>query len=57
MDNCPSHKSAKTKNELIRTNLSIRYIPTYSLDLAPVKLSFVFIKMKLIKLWNQEKSI
>ena len=57
MDNCLSHKSAKTKNELIRINLSIRYIPTYTPDLAPVELSFVFIKMKLIKFWNQEKSI
>ena len=56
MDNCPSHKSVKTKNELIRTNLSIRYIPAYFPDLAHVELSFAFIKMKLIKLWKSRKA-
>ena len=55
MDNWPSHKSKATLECFKNMPLSFKILPTYSPDLAPVELSFGFIKQKLSKQWRSLK--
>ena len=47
LDNCSSHQSSKSKENLKKLGYLIAYLPQYSPQLAPVEMAFSLIKRKL----------